>query len=65
LHAIKDRVNAIALAPTDEFRRDSDLFAEQARNPETQRRIQAAMQRGLQTRDGEMEFARIIDDLAT
>jgi hypothetical protein len=24
--AIKDRVNAIALAPVEEFRRDSDLF---------------------------------------
>jgi enoyl-CoA hydratase/carnithine racemase len=65
LLAIKDRVNAITLAPTDDFRRDSDLFAEEVRNAETQRRIQAAMSRGLQTRHAEMEFANILDDLAT
>ena len=50
--AIKDRVNAIALAPSGDFRRDSDLFAEQVSNAETQRLIHAAMQRGFQTRDG-------------
>ena len=65
LLAIKDRVNAITLAPTEDFRRDSDLFAEQAHNAETQRRIQAAMRRGLQTRHAEMEFSNILDDLAT
>src|SRR6516165_12232792 len=48
--AVKDRVNAIALAPTDDFRRDSDLFGEGVRNPEAQSRIQAAMKRGFQTR---------------
>ena len=31
--AVKDRVNAIALAPADEFRRDSDLFGEGVRSP--------------------------------
>ncbi len=62
---IKDRVNAITLASTDEFRRDSDLFAEEVRNPETERRIQAAMRHGLQNRDAEIEFADIVDDLAT
>ena len=65
LLAIKDRVNAITLASTDDFRRDSDLFAEEVRNAETQRRIQAAMRRGLQTRHAEIEFADIVDDLAT
>ena len=50
LLAIKDRINAITLAPIEDFRRDSDLFGEEARNAETQRRIQAAMRRGLQTR---------------
>ena len=34
--AVKDRVNAIALAPTDDFRRDSDLFGEGVRSPEAQ-----------------------------
>ena len=42
--AVKDRVNAIALAPAEDFRRDSDLFGEGVRNPEAQSRIEAAMQ---------------------
>ncbi len=50
LLAIKDRVNAITLAATDDFARGSDLFGEEVGNAETQRRIQAAMRRGLQTR---------------
>ena len=62
--ALKDRVNAIALAAADDFRRDSDLFAERARDPETQRRIQIAMARGFQTHDGEMALARMVGDLA-
>jgi enoyl-CoA hydratase/carnithine racemase len=62
--ALKDRVNAIALAPTEDFRRDSDLFGEGVRNPEAQRRIQAAMKRGFQTRDAEMDLARMLGDLA-
>jgi enoyl-CoA hydratase/carnithine racemase len=61
--AIKDTVNAIALAPAEDFRRDSDCFGESVRNPETQRRIQAAMQRGFQTRDGELALARMLGDL--
>jgi len=40
--AVKDRVNAIALAPTDEFRRDSDLFSEGVRDPEALASIAAA-----------------------
>ena len=62
--AIKDRVNAITLAPTEDFRRDSDLFGEEVHNAETQRRIQAAMRHGLQTRRAELEFANILNDLA-
>ena len=62
--AIKERVNAIALAPAEDFRRDSDLFGEGARTPETQRRIQAAMKRGFQTRDAEMALARMLGDLS-
>jgi enoyl-CoA hydratase/carnithine racemase len=63
LIAVKDRVNAIALASVDDFRRDSDLFGESARYPEVQRRVQAALQRGLQTRDAEMDLARLVGDL--
>ena len=33
LAAVKDRVNAIALAPVEDFRHDSDLFGEGARTP--------------------------------
>jgi len=62
--AVKERVNAIALAPTEDFRRDSDLFAEGMRNPEAQSRIQAAMKRGFQTRDAEMALAQMLGDLA-
>ena len=58
--AVKDRVNAIALAPTDDFRRDSDLFGEGAVQPDAQARISAAMQRGLQTRDAEIDLTRVL-----
>ena len=36
LAAVKDRVNTIALAPVEDFRRDSDLFGEAAQNAEAQ-----------------------------
>ena len=62
--AVKDRVNAIALAPAEDFRRDSDLFGEAVRTSEVQRRILAAMKRGLQTRDAEMALDRILTDFA-
>ena len=64
LLAIKERVNAIALAPADDFRRDSTLFLERARNPEAQARTQAAMKRGFQTRDAEMDLAGLVGGLA-
>jgi hypothetical protein len=62
--AVKDRVNAIALAPVEDFRRDSDLFGEGARNPEVQSRFQAALKRGMQTRDAETDLARLLGGLA-
>jgi enoyl-CoA hydratase/carnithine racemase len=62
--AVKDRVNAIALAPAEDFRRDSDLFGEGVRNPEAQKRIQAALKRGFQTREAEMSLGRLLGDLA-
>jgi enoyl-CoA hydratase/carnithine racemase len=61
--AVKDRVNAIALAPLEEFRRDSDLFGSSVRSVETQRLIADAMERGFQTRDAEMELAEMLGDL--
>ena len=63
LVAIKDRVNAITLAPADDFRRDSDLFGEQVRTTETQRRVQSAMRQGLQTREAELELAGMLGRL--
>jgi enoyl-CoA hydratase/carnithine racemase len=60
--AVKDRVNAIALAPAEDFRRDSDLFGEGVRDSEAQSRIGSAMKRGLQTRDAEMVLARVLGD---
>jgi hypothetical protein len=55
--------HAIALAPLENFRRDSDLFGEGARNPEAQRRFQAALKRGFQTRDAEMDLAGLLGGL--
>lgn len=61
--AIKERVNAIALAPAEEFRRDSDLFGRNVGKPEAQRRSEAAMSRGFQTRDGEMRLGETLERL--
>jgi len=61
--ALKDRVNAIALAPADDFRRDSDLFLERARDPEMQRRTRLAISRGFQTHDGEIALTNMLVDL--
>jgi enoyl-CoA hydratase/carnithine racemase len=57
---LKGRVNAISLAPIDEFRRDSDLFLECARDPESQRRTQVAMTRGFQTHPGELALGSML-----
>jgi enoyl-CoA hydratase/carnithine racemase len=61
---VKDRVNAITLAPAEDFRRDSDLFGEGSRNPEAQGWFQAALKRGFQTPDAELDLARMLGDLA-
>ena len=61
--AVKERVNAIALAPAEDFRRDSNLFGESARDPETQARIQTAMKREFQTRESEMALASMLGHL--
>jgi enoyl-CoA hydratase/carnithine racemase len=62
--AVKDRVNAIMLAPAEDFRRDSDLFGEGVHKPEAESRIRAAMKRGFQTRDAELTLARMLGNLS-
>ena len=54
---IKDRLNAIALPPAEDFRTDSDLFLKAGQDPETQRRVKLSMERGFQTREWEMDLA--------
>jgi enoyl-CoA hydratase/carnithine racemase len=51
--ALKERVNAISLATTEDFRHDSDLFGRQVHDADTQRLIDAAMKRGFQTRNAD------------
>ena len=44
----------------EDFRRDSDLFGERPRTAEAQSRFQAAFKRGFQTRDAELDLARML-----
>ena len=60
---IKERINAIALAPPEDFRRDSDLFGDAARDVHALARTKAAMARGFQTRNWEMELATLLPGL--
>jgi enoyl-CoA hydratase/carnithine racemase len=57
---INRAVPAVALASADDFRRDSDLFGEGVGHPETQARIRTAMERGLQTREAEIDLGGVI-----
>jgi enoyl-CoA hydratase/carnithine racemase len=61
---IKQRVNAISLAPIEEFKRDSDLFGEGVRGPEAQQRIHAAIQHGFQKREAEMNLGEVLGRLS-
>jgi enoyl-CoA hydratase/carnithine racemase len=60
---LKERVNAIALPSAEEIQRDSDLFIEGVGTSEYQGRMQAAMQRGFQTREAELDLPRMLGNL--
>ena len=63
-HAVvKERVNAITLPSIEDIRRDSDLFLEGTRTNEFQQLTRAAMKRGFQTRDAEMNLGRMVGEL--
>ena len=61
---VKERVNAIGLASSDDFCRDADLFYEGVRTREFQERMQAAMKQGFQTRDAELDLAWMLGNLS-
>jgi enoyl-CoA hydratase/carnithine racemase len=63
LAMVKERVNAIGLPPVEDIRRDSDLFLEGASSAQFQERMKAAMKHGFQTREGEMDLARMLGEL--
>jgi len=60
---VKERVNAISLAQIDDIRRDSALFLEGVKSREFQERTLAAMRQGFQTREGELDLARLLSNL--
>ena len=61
--AVKDRVNAIALASAEDIQRDSDLFLKGVSATEYQKRMQTALKRGFQTREAEMNLGQLVADL--
>jgi enoyl-CoA hydratase/carnithine racemase len=61
--AIKEQVNAIALAPGEDFRRDADLYYAGVQGPQIRDRLSAALRRGFQTREAELTLPRMLGEL--
>jgi enoyl-CoA hydratase/carnithine racemase len=62
--AIRERVNAIALADAAAFRVDSDLFGAGVQTPVAQQRFRASLAAGFQTREGELALGEALGNLA-
>ena len=61
--AVKERVNAIALAPAEDFRRDADLIYAGVQGLHVRDRLSAALRRGFQTREAELTLPRMLGEL--
>ena len=61
--AVKERVNAIELPTKEDIRRDSDLFLEGTRTNKFQQLTEAAFRNGFQTREAEMDLAKLVYDM--
>lgn len=63
-HAVvKERVNAITLPSVEDIRRDSDLFLDGTRSPEFQELTRSAFENGFQTREAEMNLAKLVSEI--
>ena len=61
LSAVKDRINAIAARARDFVA--IQISSARVRTPDVQSRLLTALRRGFQTRDAEMDLARLLGDL--
>ena len=60
---IKERINAISLAPADDFRKDSELFGKATQFPETKDRYKRILELGLQQYgDTELNLGRVLGE---
>jgi enoyl-CoA hydratase/carnithine racemase len=60
---LRERIDAITLAPIEDFQRDSDLFGDGVREAGAQHRIRTAIDHGFQTREAEMDLDRLLGGL--
>ncbi|MBV9214710.1 MAG: enoyl-CoA hydratase/isomerase family protein [Acidobacteria bacterium] len=61
--AVKERVNAMTLPSVEDIRHDSDLFLNGTRSPEFQELTQDALEKGFQTREAELNLAKLVGDM--